>query len=179
MAGCAKIRVAPGVVLTVEAAGGAIVRVAFSDGSGAGVTEPDDALLARAAAQLSEYFAGARRRFDLPLEPRGAAFQRRVWEAVSGIPYGETRTYGEIARAAGSPGAARAVGAANARNPLAILIPCHRVVAAAGLGGYAGGLALKRRLLAMESAARARPQDQFQQARFVFDFDPDLQPEQP
>jgi methylated-DNA-[protein]-cysteine S-methyltransferase len=90
----AKIRAAPGVFLTIEASGEAICRVAFCGGEEPAAPEGDDALLARAAAELREYFAGARRWFDLPLAPGGSGFQQRVWAAVSGIPYGETRTYG-------------------------------------------------------------------------------------
>jgi len=113
----------------------------------------DDAPLRAALAQLAEYFAGARRSFDLRLDPRGTPFQRAVWDAVAAIPYGETRSYGELARALGRPAAARAVGAANGANPLAPIIPCHRVVGAdGGLTGYGGGLAMKRHLLDLERA---------------------------
>ena len=95
--------------------------------------------------------------FDLPLSPGGTPFQRQVWEALTAIPYGETRTYGEVAAAIGRPRAVRAVGQADHRNPLPILIPCHRVVGADGsLTGYAGGLALKRALLALEGAPVSR-----------------------
>jgi methylated-DNA-[protein]-cysteine S-methyltransferase len=120
----------------------------------------DRGALAQAREQLGEYCAGERRAFDLPLDPRGTSFQRAVWDAVAAIPYGETRTYATLAAALGRPSAARAVGAANGRNPLAIVIPCHRVVATSGaLTGYAGGLAMKRALLDAErpgSAAHAR-----------------------
>jgi methylated-DNA-[protein]-cysteine S-methyltransferase len=102
--------------------------------------------------QLEEYFEGSRTRFDLVLDPRGTDFQREVWRALLAIPYGETRTYTAIARSIGRPAAVRAVGAANARNPLSIVVPCHRVVGADGtLTGYAGGLANKRHLLAVEA----------------------------
>ena len=108
--------------------------------------------------QLADYFAGARRSFDLPLNPRGTPFQRLVWEAVAAIPLGETRTYGDIARTVGRPAAARAVGAANGANPLPIVIPCHRLVGANGglirYGRHGGGLDLKRRLLALEQGER-------------------------
>ena len=108
-------------------------------------------LLEEAARQLQEYFAGCRREFSLPLAPRGTEFQRQVWHALEGIPYGETRTYGEIARAIGKPKACRAVGMANHRNPLSILVPCHRVVGADGsLTGYGGGLEAKQFLLELE-----------------------------
>jgi methylated-DNA-[protein]-cysteine S-methyltransferase len=101
--------------------------------------------------QLDAYFAGQRTEFDLPLHLAGTAFQRRVWDALRTIPYGQTRTYGEIAAAAGQPGAARAVGLANGRNPIAVVVPCHRVIGAGGrLVGYGGGLDRKRALLDLE-----------------------------
>jgi methylated-DNA-[protein]-cysteine S-methyltransferase len=113
--------------------------------------ERDDELLAGARRQLTEYFAGERTTFDLPLRPHGAPFQLRVWEALLRIPYGETASYGELARELGHPTAARAVGAANGRNPLAIVVPCHRVIGSDGtLTGYAGGLECKRALLDLE-----------------------------
>ena len=108
-------------------------------------------LLAEARRQLEEYFAGSRRVFDLPLAPEGTAFQRAVWEALQAIPYGETRTYGQIAAAVGRPKASRAVGGACHCNPIGIIIPCHRVVGSSGrLTGYAGGLDRKAALLALE-----------------------------
>lgn len=108
-------------------------------------------LLERAAAQLAGYFAGRRRDFDVPLDPIGTDFQRRVWEAVGRIPYGETRSYAELAEGLGRPKASRAVGAANGRNPISIMIPCHRLVGSGGaLTGYAGGLPAKRWLLDLE-----------------------------
>lgn len=111
-------------------------------------------VLCAAERQLAAYFAGRLRSFDLPLDPAGTAFQRQVWQALQAIPYGETRSYGALAAALGRPSAARAVGAANGRNPLSIVVPCHRVVGAGGaLTGFAGGLAIKARLLALESAA--------------------------
>lgn len=113
-----------------------------------------DALGRQLVRELDEYFAGARRDFSLPLAPAGTAFQQRVWRALREIPCGETRSYAALARRLGLPHAARAVGQANRANPLPILIPCHRVVAADGrLGGYLGadGLALKRWLLALET----------------------------
>lgn len=104
--------------------------------------------------QLAEYFAGRRQTFDLPIAPRGNDFQQRVWALLLEIPYGETRNYGELARALGGPGLAQAVGAANGRNPIAVVVPCHRVIGADGsLVGYAGGLARKRFLLALEEPA--------------------------
>jgi methylated-DNA-[protein]-cysteine S-methyltransferase len=115
-----------------------------------------DAVLAAARRQLTEYFAGRRRTFVLPLSVTGTEFERRVREALSGVAYGATVTYGQLARSVGKPGAARAVGAALGRNPLAVVVPCHRVVAAGGgLGGFAGGLARKRVLLEGESTVTA------------------------
>lgn len=111
------------------------------------------ALLDGAASQLAEYFALRRTAFDLPLALEGTPFQRRVWEALLAIPFGETSSYGAIARRLGDAGAARAVGAANGRNPVAIIVPCHRVVGSAGaLTGYGGGMERKRWLLVHEGA---------------------------
>ncbi len=108
-------------------------------------------LLQEAEEQLSEYFAGIRREFDLPLAPKGTPFQQAVWAQLLQIPYGETRTYGQLAAALGNPSASRAVGSACHCNPIAILIPCHRVVGANGdLTGYAGGLNVKEYLLELE-----------------------------
>ena len=108
----------------------------------------------RAAKQLLEYLAGKRREFELALDLRGTDFQRAVWREIAAIPYGETRTYGGIASAAGNPRAVRAAGTATGNNPVPILIPCHRVIAAHGrLGGFSGGLDAKRRLLALERAS--------------------------
>jgi methylated-DNA-[protein]-cysteine S-methyltransferase len=104
--------------------------------------------------QLREYFAGRRTGFDLPLAPEGTAFQRAVWRQLQDIPYGETISYGELARRVGNPKASRAVGSANGANPLPIVIPCHRVIAADGtLGGFGGGLPTKQTLLALEQRA--------------------------
>ena len=111
----------------------------------------DPARLAVERAQLGEYFAGERTRFDLVLAPEGTPFQLRVWQALLAIPYAATTTYAALASSLGMPRAARAVGAANARNPLSIVVPCHRVIGAAGaLTGYAGGIARKKWLLAHE-----------------------------
>ena len=124
-------------------------------GSTAGL-ERDDALLEPARRQLTEYFAGERRDFELPLHPEGAPFQLRVWDKLKAIPYGETVSYGEIARELGNPTASRAVGAANGRNPIAIIVPCHRVIGSTGsLTGYAGGLDQKRALLDLEAGRAA------------------------
>jgi methylated-DNA-[protein]-cysteine S-methyltransferase len=103
--------------------------------------------------QLAEYFAGDRREFDLPLAPVGNEFDQRVWKLLADIPYGETRTYGSLARDLGDDTLAQAVGAANSRNPLSVIVPCHRVVGAGGkLVGYAGGLARKRTLIDLEQS---------------------------
>jgi methylated-DNA-[protein]-cysteine S-methyltransferase len=113
----------------------------------------DPAALRPVAQQLEAYFAGELTAFDLPLAPVGSGFQRSVWDALLTIPYGETASYGEIARQIGDPSAVRAVGTANGRNPIAIVIPCHRVIGADGsLTGYGGGLERKRTLLALEAS---------------------------
>jgi methylated-DNA-[protein]-cysteine S-methyltransferase len=110
---------------------------------------------ADAIAQLEQYFAGQRTEFDLALDMRGTQFQKNVWHALLTIPYGETRSYGEIARAIGQPKAARGVGSANHANPIGLIVPCHRVIGADGsLTGYGGGLPLKQALLAHEAAHR-------------------------
>jgi len=110
----------------------------------------------QAAAQLREYFDGTRTSFDLPLAPAGTPFQRSVWFALAEIPYGETISYAELARWVGRPRAFRAVGQANGANPLPIVLPCHRVVASGGgIGGYGGGLTLKRQLLDLEARVAA------------------------
>ena len=107
-------------------------------------------------AQLEAYDAGSLREFDLPLDLRGTPFQLRVWEELQRIPHGEVRTYGELATSLGQPGASRAVGGANGRNPIPLIVPCHRVVASDGLGGFTGGLEWKERLLAHEKNAMDR-----------------------
>ncbi len=116
----------------------------------------DHRLLSEAREQLAEYFEGSRRSFELPLDLScGSSFQRRVWEATSHIPYGQVRSYGQIARALASAGSARAVGRALGRNPVPIIVPCHRVTRTDGtLGGYSGGPHIKRALLAIEGCAR-------------------------
>jgi methylated-DNA-[protein]-cysteine S-methyltransferase len=116
----------------------------------------DDVRFARERKQLDEYFAGERSEFDFPMRLGGSAFERDVWAALEEIPYGTTATYGEIAERIGRPGRARAVGAANGRNPIAIVVPCHRVIGAGGkLTGYGGGLERKRELLVLEGALLA------------------------
>lgn len=118
----------------------------------------DDPTLEAAAAQLGEYFDGGRRSFDLPLDLRGTDFQVEAWRQLARVPYGETRSYGEQAEAIGRPGAFRAVGAANGRNPIPVILPCHRIVGADGsLTGFAGGLDTKRRLLNLEQAQQGLP----------------------
>lgn len=116
--------------------------------------ERETPLLAEAMRQLAEYFAGERREFELPLAPEGTPFMRRVWAELVKVPYGATATYGEIAERIGNPGGSRAVGLANNRNPIAIIIPCHRIIGSSGkLVGHAGGVELKERLLALESGS--------------------------
>lgn len=113
--------------------------------------------LRAATSQLNEYFAGQRRSFDVPLDMRGTDFQREVWTALTAIPFGKTRSYRDIAVAIGRPAASRAVGAANGRNPVSIIVPCHRVIGAGGsLTGFAGGLETKRWLLALEGSESGR-----------------------
>lgn len=108
--------------------------------------------IAKAKRELAEYFAGRRKRFTVKLAPRGTAFQRKVWRAIAGVGFGRTIPYAELARRAGCPGSARAAGAATGRNPIGVIVPCHRIVGSNGaLTGYAGGLAKKRALLALEA----------------------------
>jgi methylated-DNA-[protein]-cysteine S-methyltransferase len=136
--------------VTLETRGRALVRLVPGELALTGAHAPD-AVMNRAATQLQEYLAGRRRLFDLPLDPPGTAFQREVWHVLELIPYGETRTYAEVAEAVGRPGAARAIGGANRANPIPIIIPCHRVLpASGGIGGYAYGQKLKRYLLELE-----------------------------
>jgi methylated-DNA-[protein]-cysteine S-methyltransferase len=147
--------------LTLTSDGDALTSVRYEQHAhlaplAAGARRDDRARVFREArAQLGAYFAGELRAFSLPLAPRGSEFQRKVWAALAEIPWGATSTYGALARRLGAPHHARAVGQANARNPLSILVPCHRVVGASGaLTGYAGGVARKRWLLAHEGAPR-------------------------
>lgn len=108
--------------------------------------------------QITEYFAGDRRAFDLKLAPKGTEFQHQVWALLRAIPYGETRSYGDLAKALGNPGASRAVGRANATNPISIIVPCHRVIGQNGtLTGYAGGLTMKEALLEHERSHATQP----------------------
>jgi methylated-DNA-[protein]-cysteine S-methyltransferase len=120
-----------------------------------GLTRGTNAIIERTRAQLDEYFAGTRREFDLPLEPRGTEFQRLVWFRLTRIAYGDTTTYGALAQDLGNPNGSRAVGLANGSNPIPIVIPCHRVIGADGsLTGFGGGLAIKQQLLELERADR-------------------------
>ena len=136
--------------ITIAERDGAITHVLFGE---CGEAEERTELLSEAERQLNEYFAGARRAFDLPLRPGGTPFQKDVWNALAQIPYGETRSYADIARAVNRPKAFRAVGMANHNNPISIIIPCHRVIGADGsLTGYGGGMDKKRFLLALEGA---------------------------
>ncbi len=142
--------------LSITEANGALVRIAWSDHeAGDPRAQPGETpLLARAAEQLGEYFAGARRDFDLPLDPAGTPFQRRVWTEMARIPFGATESYGALAREVGS--VARAVGGACGANPIPIVIPCHRVVGKGGaLGGFSGGTGVETKiaLLELEGAA--------------------------
>jgi len=108
-------------------------------------------ILKEAAKQLEEYFAGKRKTFDLPLSPKGTDFQRKVWDVLTRIPYSETLSYGDVAKKIGNPKACRAVGMANNKNPIPIIIPCHRVIGSSGkLVGYGGGLHIKEKLLELE-----------------------------
>ncbi|TQL47187.1 methylated-DNA-[protein]-cysteine S-methyltransferase [Homoserinimonas aerilata] len=155
--------------LMYAAEGNALVAVYFPKhekqpvgGFGAAVTLADDSVLSRAAQQLGEYFAGTRHEFDLELAPRGEEFQQRVWRLLLDIPYGETTSYGAIATELGDPGLAQAVGGAVGRNPLSIVIPCHRVVGSDGrLTGYAGGIERKIYLLDHEEPPERAAQKLF------------------
>ena len=138
--------------LTVVADDGVLVRLYLEPpGPDADLGPLDATALAWVAGQLGGYFRGERQTFDLPLRPAGSAFELAVWAQLAAIPYGETRSYGQVARAVGEPGGAQAVGLACGRNPLAVVLPCHRVVGAdGGLVGFGGGLPRKRFLLDLE-----------------------------
>lgn len=144
-----------GPMLAVVDAAGALTQLHFNPTpatySRLGDAEADAAKLAEVRRQLGEYLAGTRTAFELALAPVGSAFQQQVWQRLLAIPYGETRSYGELARELGDPNLSRAVGRANGSNPIALIVPCHRVIGADGsLTGYAGGLPLKQALLAFE-----------------------------
>ncbi len=140
--------------LMIRSNGLEITEISFLHESGGtdGLALPD-ALTELAASQLEEYFSGKRKEFDLPLKISGTAFQQAVYRALIQVPFGQTTTYGLLAAQAGYPGAARAVGTAMRNNRLVIVVPCHRVLAAGGLGGYSCGLEIKRRLLRLEGIA--------------------------
>ncbi len=155
--------------LRVATTSGGVVCIALPRSGGAGFRGwlervlPDAELVDRlptldvACRELQEYFAGRRQQFTVPLDLRGTPFQLSVWRAIAEIPYGQTRSYAELARRVKRPHAYRAVGAANGANPVPVIVPCHRVIASDGtLGGYGGGLETKRRLLAFEKAAPAQ-----------------------
>jgi O-6-methylguanine DNA methyltransferase len=131
--------------------GSAVTQLIFSEVLPEGVNCTETPLLKKAVLELQEYFAGTRKRFDLPFSPQGTDFQQKVWKALQDIPYGAVVSYKDIALAIGNEKACRAVGGANNKNPISIIIPCHRVIGADGsLVGYGGGLEIKRRLLALE-----------------------------
>lgn len=153
-------------VLTLVASDDGLTHVLFEGQEPADVGLPDDLpevdddpALETAAVQLGEYFAGDRKEFDVPLDlVGGTEFQRDAWQALASVPYGETRSYGEQADAIGRPGAFRAVGAANGRNPIPVILPCHRIIGANGaLTGFGGGLDVKQQLLEHEKAQQGLP----------------------
>ena len=134
---------------------GALIRLDFGKNEPEGAEYGETDLLKETLRQMGEYFSGTRREFTLPLAPRGTAFQIKVWNALSAIPYGQTRNYRDIALQIESPNAVRAVGGANHHNPISIIIPCHRVIGANGsLTGYGGGLDKKEALLTLERGER-------------------------
>ncbi len=157
--------------ILVAGDGDAVSCISFTTGHLVRQPDPewvDDAAPLRAATeQLEQYFAGERRRFDLRLAMEGTVFQKRAWEVLLTIPYGEAWSYGQVAEALGSPGSARAVGRANATNPLPLVVPCHRVVGADGtLTGFGGGLSAKQWLLRFEGALPVPHEDTGQSALF-------------
>ena len=146
-------------VLTLVASDEGLRKILWEDQAeqaGDATVAASHPVLAAASAQLTEYFAGDRAEFDLPLDLIGTDFQKAAWLALADVPYGETRSYGEQAECIGRTGAFRAVGAANGKNPIPIVLPCHRIVGADGsLTGFAGGLEMKQRLLALEQAQQS------------------------
>jgi methylated-DNA-[protein]-cysteine S-methyltransferase len=151
---CARLTTPVGAILVAEASDG-VLAIQFENGRRKRRVDPAwrpvDANAIDAAVQLTEYFAGTRRTFNMTLAPQGTAFQRQVWAAVAAIPFGQTKSYGAIAAEIGAPSAVRAVGAANGQNPCPIVVPCHRVIGSDGsLTGYGGGLPIKRALLDFE-----------------------------
>jgi methylated-DNA-[protein]-cysteine S-methyltransferase len=153
-----EVKVLDGVDLRLVASASGIRAIEFDPGPvSEGQRNDRNPLLLEAVRQVRAYFAGQLREFQLPLDIEGTEFQKRVWRQVAAIPYGETRSYLQIATAIGSPRAVRAVGAANGANPAPIVVPCHRVIGAKGkLVGYGGGLAMKKRLLELEGARALR-----------------------
>jgi len=141
--------------LVLESDGDVLIGVRLPNERRQGRRDEDDVppVLKEAASQLEEYFAGDRTEFDVPMELDGTAFQREVWTELTRIPYGKTISYGELARRVGRPNGPRAVGQANGRNPIPIIVPCHRVLASNGIGGYGGGLTVKRALLELEGVS--------------------------
>lgn len=153
---------APIARMLIAARDGAIAKAAFVDQKyyprvvSDWREAPDDHVIGACVEELAAYFAGARTTFDVPLAAEGTPFQRAIWTAISSVPYGATISYGELARRAGFPGEARAAGTATGRNPIGIIVPCHRIVGANGaLTGYAGGLEKKRALLDLEAGTPA------------------------
>jgi methylated-DNA-[protein]-cysteine S-methyltransferase len=144
--------------ITIAESGGKITNLTLAKSfNKTGSLKKESPLIKEAAKQLNDYFAGRLKKFNLPLAACGTPFQRAVWAALRAIPYGRTRTYADIARAVKNPKAARAVGGANNKNPIFIVIPCHRVIGSDGsLTGFACGLGVKKQLLALEAAANAR-----------------------
>lgn len=154
------VRLAEGLYLFVMSEDGALRRAVLGESASAppgfdpGSRRDDDPVLQQARRELEEYAAGKRRRFGVPFELEGTHFQCEVWKALFEIPFGEVKTYGEIAHALGRPGAARAVGAAAGRNPLPVIVPCHRLIGSGGaLTGFSAGIAIKRKLLELEGAS--------------------------
>ncbi len=148
--------------LTLHSDGAALTGLEFDQPKYSLPPSPrgEDRVLARARRELDQYFAGKRKAFDIALAPRGTSFQQRVWMALRAIPFGETRTYGQQAALIGSPKAFRAVGLANGKNPIAIIVPCHRVIGADGsLTGFGGGIERKQLLLQLEQRAADRLQE--------------------
>jgi methylated-DNA-[protein]-cysteine S-methyltransferase len=140
-------------VLRIETSEEAVTGIRLvKDCSSANTNRSSHPLVKEVYRQLDEYFVGKRQKFEFPLAPKGTEFQQKVWEQLQQIPYGTTISYAQLAKASGNPKACRAVGSANGKNPIAIVIPCHRVIASdGGLGGYAYGLEVKKRLLELES----------------------------
>ena len=138
-------------VLEIKTDGKAITDLNFLKSEPVAWQNSANSLIKETCIQLDEYFAGKRRTFDLPLSPKGTPFQETVWKQLQEIPYGQTISYAQLAKAIGNPKACRTAGSANGKNPISIIIPCHRVIASnGGLGGYAGGLDIKKQLLALE-----------------------------